>query len=307
VRKYRQVAVCAILFALVGTASGCGGSRATVGATSTDKPTPPPTRYAQVIPAGISTQRAAQPLCATYKRVTGSWQQTAERRRAILATVPVGAESYAAYLAAWHVAHKAGRGWLKASSTRTFSVSIATAASNRLEALAGPKNHRFLTAKMEARFMSDTLYLCHQSHVYAQTRQSLSKLDKKAKTVLSGARAKVAADIANARAARIRAANAWHQGYLGPLETENGAVYVKWTHPACADYAIDGCWHIQLTAARGCSSLFVEMNELQGGTIVGNAIASQNNVPPRTPVLLELDADTSATVTASAPKITCYP
>jgi hypothetical protein len=35
------------------------------------------------------------------------------------------------------------------------------------------------------------------------------------------------------------------------------------------------------------------------GTIVGNSFANRVNVPPQTPVLLELDSDTSSTLTAS--------
>jgi hypothetical protein len=75
----------------------------------------------------------------------------------------------------------------------------------------------------------------------------------------------------------------------------------------CADYALQGCWHIEVITDQGCSLLTVEANEMSGGTVVGNVIANQSNLPPKTPVLLELDADTDQSVTASAPTITCFP
>jgi hypothetical protein len=112
---------------------------------------------------------------------------------------------------------------------------------------------------------------------------------------------------AAAAARAYAAANAWHAGYSYWTETDNGTVYYKWRDGlSCVDYALNGCWHIEVIAELGCSSLYVQSNEMQGGTVVGDMIASQDNLPAKTPALLELDADTDASVTASAPTITCY-
>lgn len=122
------------------------------------------------------------------------------------------------------------------------------------------------------------------------------------------AQAKAAEAAAKRAAAARAAANRWHRGYSYWANTDNGRVFYMWvSNPSCADYATSGCAKVKLAAEHGCSSLFVESNEQRSGTIVGNAIASQDNIPAHTPVLLELDADTSQFDHYSAPKITCYP
>src|SRR5581483_489421 len=102
-----------------------------------------------------------------------------------------------------------------------------------------------------------------------------------------------AAAAAKAAAAAEAAANAWHQGYLGPTG-DNLDVYFKWRNDlSCADYATQGCVRLEVITENGCSYLEADSNELQsqGGPIVGDSLDNQTNVPPKTPVLMELDAD----------------
>jgi hypothetical protein len=111
---------------------------------------------------------------------------------------------------------------------------------------------------------------------------------------------------AQAAAAAYAAANRWHQGYFGPAG-DNSDVYYKWRNDlSCADYATQGCVRIELITASGCSYLAVDSNEESAaGVILGDALDNQANVPAETPVLMELDADTSGVSKFSAPTITC--
>ena len=45
---------------------------------------PAPTRYPQLLPAGMTKQRAAAPLCSTYKATIARWQQAGQERTAAM-------------------------------------------------------------------------------------------------------------------------------------------------------------------------------------------------------------------------------
>jgi len=114
------------------------------------------------------------------------------------------------------------------------------------------------------------------------------------------ARARARAE-AKAHAAYVAAANAWHRGYT----QYDANTYYRWRHGISCTYA-DYCWHIEVITRYGCSSLFVEANELSGSTNVGDLIDSRNNLTAETPALLELSSTSGSTSTvASAPTITC--
>jgi hypothetical protein len=116
----------------------------------------------------------------------------------------------------------------------------------------------------------------------------------------AAARARAKAE-AKAHAAYVAAANAWHRGYI----QYDANTYYRWRHGINCSYA-DYCWHIEVITRYGCSSLFVEANELSGNTNVGDLIDSRNNLTPKTPALLELISTSGSTNTvASAPTITC--
>jgi len=111
---------------------------------------------------------------------------------------------------------------------------------------------------------------------------------------------------ARAKAAAIAyaASNRWHQGY----RMYSDSLAFKWLGSgsfSCADYALNGCWKIEVLAHEGCNYLEVDSNEMKGGAIVGQLIANQANVPPDTPVIFELDADAANISEASAPTISC--
>jgi hypothetical protein len=119
----------------------------------------------------------------------------------------------------------------------------------------------------------------------------------------AAARAKAKAE-AEARAAAIAAANAWHKGYF---EQDNN-VYWRWVHGrSCQDFAENGCWHVEVITRYGCQSyVAVEANEYQDSSIIGDLLDNNaNGVPPKTPVMFELDADTSGDLTANDVNITC--
>lgn len=104
--------------------------------------------------------------------------------------------------------------------------------------------------------------------------------------------------------AEVAAANAWHKSYYGPTGPNND-VYYKYPTKPCRAYAETGCWHVQVVTAAGCRYLEVDINELRGGVVVGGLIANQLNVPPHTPVLLELDTDRGNLTGGSLPVFDC--
>jgi hypothetical protein len=109
---------------------------------------------------------------------------------------------------------------------------------------------------------------------------------------------------ARVRAARIAAANAWHQGYY----QQDDNVYWKWAQgSSCADYAVNGCWHVQVVTRDGCPSyVAVNANEYQGGTIINQLLDNQGfGIPPKTPRMFELLADGSGGSTADDVLIDC--
>ncbi len=121
------------------------------------------------------------------------------------------------------------------------------------------------------------------------------------------ARAKAAAAAARraaaAHAAYVRAANQWHQGYY----QQDSNVY--WKTPSgqsCADYATNGCWHVEVITRDGCPNyLGVEANEYRGGAVVGDLLGNNGTgVPPKTAAIIELDADANG-VTANDIKVQC--
>jgi hypothetical protein len=74
----------------------------------------------------------------------------------------------------------------------------------------------------------------------------------------------------------------------------------------CQDYAVNGCWHVEVITRDGCPTyLGVDANEYQGSAIVGSLLANKATACRRRPRrYFELDADANG-VTAKDLKITC--
>jgi hypothetical protein len=144
-----------------------------------------------------------------------------------------------------------------------------------------------------------------RSHQFALARAA--KVARQRAAARATAARQRASARARAHAAYVAAANAWHRGYQA---YDYGAgIYYRWRNDlSCAQYA-SYCWRIEVVVRDGCSSLFVEANEKDSsGTIVGDLIDSRDNIPPKTPALLELDSTVNnSSDVASAPTITCNP
>jgi hypothetical protein len=121
------------------------------------------------------------------------------------------------------------------------------------------------------------------------------------------ARAKAAA-----HAEAVREANAWHAGYE-PVPTDsydsNPGAYVKFLDPnsfSCDEFAEYGCWKVEVAVRDGCPSYVgVEANEYKGGAIVNDLLDNNGTgVPPKTPVVFELDASQDGT-TVNDVKVQC--
>lgn len=95
-------------------------------------------------------------------------------------------------------------------------------------------------------------------------------------------------------AAVLLAANRWHRGYF----RQDGNVYWRWRDElSCQDYAVDGCWHVEVITRNGCQTyVAVQANENRGHAIVNELLDNQDfGIPPKTRRIFELDADAGST------------
>jgi hypothetical protein len=85
-------------------------------------------------------------------------------------------------------------------------------------------------------------------------------------------------------------------------------VAYKWDNrTACKDYAEYGCWQAVFYLRRGCrDGFYVRLNELHNGAVVGDALASIEYAPARTPIRLEFDADTGTPMRGRIVKVDCF-
>lgn len=133
---------------------------------------------------------------------------------------------------------------------------------------------------------------------------SAQKQAKKRAAAQARAEARAVKKRAAAAAAAQAAANAWHSGY----HEQSGSVFWKWKDTAtCQEFAQYGCWHVVVITKYGCPSyVAVNANEYQHGAIIGQLLDNQSyGIPPKTPRVFELDADTGANVTAGDVSIDC--
>jgi zinc-ribbon domain len=131
-----------------------------------------------------------------------------------------------------------------------------------------------------------------------------AKAEAKAAAVAAKRAAARAKRIAKERAAARAAANAWHRGY----HEQSGSVFWKWSNSgSCRDYAQYGCWQVVVITKYGCPRyVAVNANEYQHGAIIGQLLDNQGyGIPPKTPRVFELDADTGGNVTAGNVSIDC--
>lgn len=207
------------------------------------------------------------------------------------------------------VATISGCGSTSASSTVTVTVQSTVAATTTVPPppqscstfAASRKPARCLTVVERREIAAKKAAATKRKRIAAKVRAARAA---KARRARAAARKEAARKAAVAEAAAEVEANAWHQGYEGPLG-ENLDVYGRFENqPTCEEFAESGCWKFDVITENGCQYLEVAINEMKDGAIVGNVIANQINVPPKTPVILELDADTVG-VEASAPTLTC--
>ena len=141
----------------------------------------------------------------------------------------------------------------------------------------------------------------------AKRKARLAKARARARAKARAAARAAAAARAKAHAAAVAAANVWHQGY----NAQDDNVYWRWTDDgACAGYS-NGCWHVEVITRYGCPSYVgVQANEYQGSSIIGDLLDNNGNgIPPKTPEVFELDADSSGPsadqLKAGDVKVTC--
>jgi hypothetical protein len=149
-----------------------------------------------------------------------------------------------------------------------------------------------------------------EAHAKAVAKARAARIAARARArarAAARARAKAAAAAAKAAAAAhaayVRAANQWHQGYY---QQDSNVYWKAASGKSCADYATNGCWHVEVITRDGCPNyLGVEANEYRGGAVVGDLLGNNGTgVPPKTAAIIELDADATG-VTANDIKVQC--
>jgi hypothetical protein len=68
-----------------------------------------------------------------------------------------------------------------------------------------------------------------------------------------------------------------------------------------------GCWHVQVITRNGCPSyVAVEANEYVGDSVVNDLLDNNGTgLPPKTPIMFELDASNANSTPASDLKLQC--
>ena len=257
--------------------------------TTAPEPKLAPTRYGQLLPAGMSKQRAVKPLCATYKGTISRWQQAVQARMAAMR----GVSANDPYAAAAFV-RKPGTGWLRAEAEVTFTNAIAAASRKRLSALAGAKR-RYLTDTMASRFNDDALYLCHESHAWHQTEIALSNLDTRTSKLVTAAHNKP-----------------WYPKGYNPYG--NGMIAFQWDNhiSKCQDaYGVPGevCWGMKVITQNGCpSSVYAQISILQGHTAIDYSNDTLGGLEPGQVGELAFQAfeSTTSQLTGDLKEIDCY-
>lgn len=272
-----------------GKGTSTGNEAAAQPTTTAPAPKPAPTRYGQLLPAGMSKQQAVKPLCATYKGTISRWQRAAQARM----TAMRGVSRNDPYAAAAFV-RKPGTGWLQAQAEETFTNAIAAASRRRLSALAGAKR-QYLTDTMASRFNDDALYLCHESRAWHQTEIALSKLDTRTSALVTAADSKP-----------------WYPKGYNPYG--DGTIAFEWDNhiSKCQDaYGVPGevCWGMKVITQNGCSSsLYAEISILQGQTAIDYSNDTLGGLEPGQVGELAFRAfeNTTSQLTGDLKEIDCY-
>ncbi len=254
------------------------------------KPKPAPTRYPQLLAAGMTKQRAAAPLCSTYKATIARWQQAEQERTAAMQGVS-STDPYASF----DLVHKPGTGWLHADTEQALTAAITAASRTRLSALAGPKR-RYMTIEIVNSFRNDMLYLCGEGAAWRQTLAALTQLDNRTAAIVSEA-----------------ANKPWYpQGYA-PYGGDS-SIAVKWDNniSKCQDqYGVGGeyCWGMFIISRDGCpSSIYAEISILQGNAVIDYSNDVLSGLDPGQVGELAFKAyeNTSGQLTGQLKQVNCY-
>lgn len=271
--------------------TSAAGSPTTTAEAGTPKsrPKPAPTRYVQVLPAGMSKQRAVTPLCTKYTHAIATWQATAQRRLDATQGVSVS-DPYAD----WNFVHQKGMGWLHARAQQTYFGALERLAHTRLLAIAGPKR-RYVTNTMVSRFSTDSLYLCHDGQAWKRTSAALNRLDSRTSRLLS-----------------MAAAKPWYPKGYHPYG--DGTIAFQWDNKIskCQDaYSVSGeyCWGMRIITQRGCpSSVYASISILQGQAAIDFSNDTLAGLDPGQVGELAFQAfeNTSSQLTGQLKEIDCY-
>ena len=288
------LALAGIIAAVSISGGGKSGSSLQAAAATTTKPKRKPklapTRYPQLLPAGMTKQKAAAPLCPTYQATITRWQQAAQERSAALQ----GVSATDPYASADFI-HKPGTGWVHADAEQALTASITAASRARLSRIAGPKR-RYMTIEIVNSFRNDMLYLCHEGAAWHQTQAALTQLDNRTAAIVSEA-----------------ANKPWYpQGYE-PFSGDP-TIAVKWDNSIskCQDqYSINGeyCWGLLIIAQNGCpSSIYAEISILQGGAVIDYSNDVLSGLEPGQVGELAFTAyeNTSGQLTGELKQVNCY-
>jgi hypothetical protein len=267
---------------VLGAALGDGeGAEQSVASTSeevkpssqTKKQPKAPRGYRDLFITGMTTEKAAKPLCATYRTTSSNWLTLAQGRLA--SSRGADADAYAA-------AEFQGKvSWLHRDHSEAFNAAIYRTSRVRLRAV----TRRGLNSGMVERFSRDALSSCRLRSDHSRAYSAVGDLDTRRRAVLA-----------------LAASLPWYP--RGFYEWSDNLAWQWVDNPSC-DYFT--CWQMRVVTRDGCpSGLYAEINIKRGGTVVDYSNDALGSLGPGETALLEFTDASDSGGTGSLTEIDCY-
>jgi hypothetical protein len=244
------------------------------------KPKPKPTRYGQLFLARMTVQKAARPLCASYRASIASWAAPADQYAAAAAAAARDPEGYAA------AEFVSSHGRYEGKTPDQFEQHMNQLAFTRLKAVTRPR----ITETMLDHFRDDSLFVCKLGAAYLETR------------------AKLAAAIDRSEEVERNAASVpWYP--RGWREIEDGLA-LQYIEDHDCGYSSAYCWGYHVISRDGCpNGLYVEINITDSaGTIIDYSNDTIGSLPAGQQGLLEFVSfqDGAGTLSGQVTDSSCY-
>lgn len=200
---------------------------------SPNKPPQAPRGYRDLFIAGMTTEKAAKPLCGKYRTTISNWLGLAEGRLASSRGADADTYTAADFQATW----------LHNDHSEAFNAAIYRASRARLRAV----TRRGLTPEMIERFSKDAVSSCQLRSNHSRASSAIVDLDLRVHSI-----------------ATLAASAPWYP--RGFASWDDNVAY-QWVDDASCDYF--ACVQVRVITQFGCESgLYAEANIKSGGTVI---------------------------------------